>query len=279
MAQDNSAIPLYGGSQSRITTSSLKNAKPSNEKWPMLTCYDSLTASLFDELGVPVLLVGDSAAMVFLGYDSTLPITLDELIPLVRAVSRSTSRALVVADLPFGSYQACVADAVRASIRLVKEGGAQAVKIEGGTRVTETVKHLVEAGIPVMGHLGLTPQSVNVFGGYKVQGRGDAAAELVREAKELELAGCFSIVLEAMPADTAKAITEAVSIPTIGIGAGIDVDAQVLVWQDLAGLTKSPLPRFVKRYADMRTTLSQAVNQFAQEVKNKDFPSTEHTYQ
>jgi 3-methyl-2-oxobutanoate hydroxymethyltransferase len=245
----------------------------------MLTCYDSLTASLFDELGVPVLLVGDSAAMVFLGYDSTLPITLDELIPLVRAVSRSTSRALVVADLPFGSYQACVADAVRASIRLVKEGGAQAVKIEGGTRVTETVKHLVEAGIPVMGHLGLTPQSVNVFGGYKVQGRGDAAAELVREAKELELAGCFSIVLEAMPADTAKAITEAVSIPTIGIGAGIDVDAQVLVWQDLAGLTKSPLPRFVKRYADMRTTLTQAVNQFAQEVKNKDFPSTEHTYQ
>ena len=279
MAQDNSAIPLYGGSQSRITTSSLKNAKPSNEIWPMLTCYDSLTASLFDELGVPVLLVGDSAAMVFLGYDSTLPITLDELIPLVRAVSRSTSRALVVADLPFGSYQACVADAVRASIRLVKEGGAQAVKIEGGTRVTETVKHLVEAGIPVMGHLGLTPQSVNVFGGYKVQGRGDAAAELVREAKELELAGCFSIVLEAMPADTAKAITEAVSIPTIGIGAGIDVDAQVLVWQDLAGLTKSPLPRFVKRYADMRTTLTQAVNQFAQEVKNKDFPSTEHTYQ
>lgn len=279
MAQDNSAIPLYGGSQSRITTSALKNAKTHHEIWPMLTCYDSLTASLFDELGVPVLLVGDSAAMVFLGYDSTLPITLDELIPLVRAVSRSTSRALVVADLPFGSYQACVADAVRASIRLVKEGGAQAVKIEGGTRVTETVKHLVEAGIPVMGHLGLTPQSVNVFGGYKVQGRGDAAAELVREAKELELAGCFSIVLEAMPADTAKAITEAVSIPTIGIGAGIDVDAQVLVWQDLAGLTKSPLPRFVKRYADMRTTLTQAVNQFAQEVKNKDFPSTEHTYQ
>jgi 3-methyl-2-oxobutanoate hydroxymethyltransferase len=279
MAQDNSAIPLYGGSQSRITTSALKNAKTHHEIWPMLTCYDSLTASLFDELGVPVLLVGDSAAMVFLGYDSTLPITLDELIPLVRAVSRSTTRALVVADLPFGSYQAAVADAVRASIRLVKEGGAQAVKIEGGTRVTETVKHLVEAGIPVMGHLGLTPQSVNVFGGYKVQGRGDAAAELVREAKELELAGCFSIVLEAMPADTAKAITEAVSIPTIGIGAGIDVDAQVLVWQDLAGLTKSPLPRFVKRYADMRTTLTQAVNQFAQEVKNKDFPSTEHTYQ
>ncbi len=279
MAQDKSAIPLYGGSQSRITTSALKNAKTHHEIWPMLTCYDSLTASLFDELGVPVLLVGDSAAMVFLGYDSTLPITLDELIPLVRAVSRSTTRALVVADLPFGSYQAAVADAVRASIRLVKEGGAQAVKIEGGTRVTETVKHLVEAGIPVMGHLGLTPQSVNVFGGYKVQGRGDAAAELVREAKELELAGCFSIVLEAMPADTAKAITEAVSIPTIGIGAGIDVDAQVLVWQDLAGLTKSPLPRFVKRYADMRTTLTQAVNQFAQEVKNKDFPSTEHTYQ
>lgn len=276
MSADNPA--LYGGNQRRITTSHLKQAKRTGDKWPMLTCYDSLTASLFDEIGIPVLLVGDSAAMVMLGYDTTVPITVDELLVMVKAVTRSTKRALVVADLPFGSYQTSVADALITATRMIKEGGAGAVKLEGGERVLPQVEALVEAGIPVMGHLGLTPQSVNAFGGYKVQGRGEAGDKLLQDAIALERAGAFAVVLEVIPAELAAEVTAALTIPTIGIGAGINVDAQVLVWQDLAGLTNDPSPKFVKRYANLRSELTQAVKHFADDVKTQKYPETKHSY-
>ena len=269
---------LYGGSQSRITTSDLQKAKNYGDVWPMLTCYDSLTANIFDEQGIPVLLVGDSAAMVMLGYDSTVPITVDELLVMVKAVTRSTKRALVVADLPFGSYQASVSDAIKNATRMIKEGGAGAVKLEGGVRIAPQVSALVQAGIPVMGHLGLTPQSVNVFGGYKVQGKGDDATALISDALALQDAGAFAIVLEVIPAKLAAEVTAKVKIPTIGIGAGVDVDAQVLVWQDLVGLTAEPSPRFVKRYANFRETLKDSVYRFATEVKTKKYPETKHSY-
>ncbi len=276
MSADNAA--LYGGIQRRITTSHLKQAKLAGDKWPMLTCYDSLTASLFDEIGIPVLLVGDSAAMVMLGYDTTVPITVDELLVMVKAVTRSTKRALVVADLPFGSYQTSVADALVTATRMIKEGGASAVKLEGGERVLPQVEALVAAGIPVMSHLGLTPQSVNAFGGYKVQGRGEAGDKLLQDAIALEQAGAFAIVLEVIPAELAAEVTAALTIPTIGIGAGSNVDAQVLVWQDLAGLTNDPSPKFVKRYANLRSELTQAVKHFADDVKTQKYPETKHSY-
>ncbi len=269
---------LYGGSQTRITVLDLQKAKQQSDIWPMLTCYDAITAKLFDEAGIPVLLVGDSAAMVMLGYDSTVPITIDELLVMVKAVTRSTKRALVVADLPFGSYQASISDALSAATRMIKEGGATAVKLEGGARIAPQVAALVEAGIPVMGHLGLTPQSVNVFGGYKVQGKGDDAAKLIQDAVALQQAGAFAIVLEVIPAQLAKEVTAKLTIPTIGIGAGSDVDAQVLVWQDLMGLTEEPAPRFVKRYFDLREQMKIAVDRFATDVKTKKYPETKHSY-
>jgi 3-methyl-2-oxobutanoate hydroxymethyltransferase len=269
---------LFGGEQLRITVSDLAKAKVEKDIWPMLTTYDSLTAELFDQLGIPVLLVGDSAAMVMLGYDSTIPITVDELLVLVKAVSKSAKRAMVVADLPFGSYQASVEDALRNATRMIKEGGAAAVKIEGGARVAPQVTALVAAGIPVMGHLGLTPQSVNAFGGYKVQGKGAAAETLLQDALSLEAAGAFAIVLEVIPADLAEKVTAQLTIPTIGIGAGPEVDAQVLVWQDLAGLTKDPAPKFVKRYLNLREDLKNAVVEFATEVKTKKYPEIKHSY-
>lgn len=269
---------LYGGSQTRITVLDLQKAKQHSDIWPMLTCYDAITAKLFDEAGIPVLLVGDSAAMVMLGYDSTVPITIDELLVMVKAVTRSTKRALVVADLPFGSYQASISDALSSATRMIKEGGATAVKLEGGARIAPQVAALVEAGIPVMGHLGLTPQSVNVFGGYKVQGKGDDAAKLIQDAVELQQAGAFAIVLEVIPAQLAKEVTAKLTIPTIGIGAGSDVDAQVLVWQDLMGLTEDPAPRFVKRYFNLREQMKVAVDRFATDVKTKKYPETKHSY-
>lgn len=272
------ASTLYGGSQSRITILDLQKAKQLSDTWPMLTCYDALTAALFDESGIPVLLVGDSAAMVMLGYDSTVPITVDELLVMVKAVTRSTKRALVVADLPFGSYQAGAADALTNATRMIKEGGATAVKLEGGARIAPQVAALVEAGIPVMGHLGLTPQSVNVFGGYKVQGKGNDAEKLIEDALALQAAGAFAIVLEVIPAQLAKEVTAKLRIPTIGIGAGSGVDAQVLVWQDLMGLTADPAPRFVKRYFNLRDEMKSAVDRFATEVKTKKYPETKHSY-
>jgi 3-methyl-2-oxobutanoate hydroxymethyltransferase len=244
----------------------------------MLTAYDALTARVFDEAGIPVILVGDSAAMVVYGYDSTIPITVDDLVPLVRAVVRGSSRSLVIADLPFGSYQASPEQALATAARFMKESGAHAVKLEGGSRVLPQVELLVSSGIPVFGHLGLTPQSVNVFGGYRVQGRGESGDMLMQDAKALEAAGASGVVLECVPTDLAARVTEILSIPTIGIGAGNVTDAQVLVWQDLAGLTDGPSPKFVKRYADLRTVLSTAVTTWAEEVRSGAYPGPEHSY-
>ena len=271
---------LYGGTSGRrVTVLDLAAAKARGERWPMLTAYDFLTARVLDEAGIPVLLVGDSAAMVVYGHDSTLPVTVDELVPLVRAVSRGASRALVVADMPFGSYQASVPAAVEAAARFMKEGRAHAVKLEGGARVLPVVEALVGAGVPVMAHLGLTPQSVNAFGGFRVQGRGEAGELLLGDAKALEAAGAFSVVLECVPADLAARVTASLAIPTIGIGAGAGCDAQVLVWQDLMGLTPSPGPRFVKRYADLRGMLTAAAQAFAEEVRDGVYPGPEHAYE
>ena len=270
--------PLYGGRATRrVTVSDLAKAKARGEKWPMLTAYDALTAHVFDEAGIPVLLVGDSAGMVVFGHDTTIPVTLDELIPLTAAVVRGTSRALVVADLPFGSYQSSPEAALTAGIRFLKEAGAHAVKLEGGHRVLRQAEELVAAGVPVMGHLGLTPQSVNVFGGYRVQGRGEDGERLLQDAKALEAAGAFAFVLECVPAELAARVTGALSIPTIGIGAGPGCDAQVLVWQDMAGLSPRT-PKFVKRYADVAGVLGQAARSFADEVVGGQFPSEEYSY-
>jgi 3-methyl-2-oxobutanoate hydroxymethyltransferase len=270
--------PLYGGHESRrLTIRDLSAAKARAEKWPMLTAYDALTASVFDAAGIPVLLVGDSAAMVVYGHDSTIPVTVDELIPLTRAVVRGTRRALVVADLPFGSYQASPAAALEAGTRFLKETGAQAVKLEGGYRVMRQVEELVAAGIPVMAHLGLTPQSVNAFGGYRVQGRGEDGERLLHDAKSLQAAGAFAVVLECVPADLAARVTASLEIPTIGIGAGPHCDAQVLVWQDMAGLSPRTA-KFVKRYADVASVLRDAAASFAEDVVSGSFPTPEYSY-
>ena len=269
---------LYGGQTGRrVTVRDIAAAKERGEKWPMLTAYDALTARVFDDAGIPVLLVGDSGGMVVLGYDSTIPVTVDELIPLTAAVVRGTSRALVVADMPFGSYQSGPEEALRNAARFLKEAGAQAVKLEGGQRVLPQVEALVAAGVPVMAHLGLTPQSVNVFGGYRVQGRGEAGEQLMSDAKALEAAGAFTVVLECVPAGLAERVTDALSIPTIGIGAGPGTDAQVLVWQDMAGLTPNTA-KFVKRYADVGGILREAVGEFASEVASGAFPAPQHGY-
>jgi 3-methyl-2-oxobutanoate hydroxymethyltransferase len=269
---------LYGGTQSRrITIRDIAAAKARGERWPMLTAYDALTARVFDDAGIPVLLVGDSAAMVVYGHDSTIPVTVDELIPLTAAVVRGTRRALVVADLPFGSYQASPQAALAAATRFLKEAGAHAVKLEGGSRVLRQAEDLVAAGIPVMAHLGLTPQSVNAFGGYKVQGRGEDGERLLQDAKSMEAAGAFAVVLECIPAELAAQVTASLTIPTIGIGAGPDCDAQVLVWQDMAGLSPQ-VARFAKRYGDMAGLLDRAARTFAAEVTGGAFPDAAHSY-
>ncbi len=269
---------LYGGHRNRrVTVRDPAAAKVRKERWAMLTAYDVLTASVFDEAGIPVLLVGDSAANTVYGYETTLPVTVDEMIPLVRAVVRGSRQAMVVADMPFGSYQASVPQALDTAARFLKETGCQAVKVEGGARVVPQVQALVDAGIPVMAHLGLTPQSVNVFGGYRVQGRGDAGSQLLADAKALEAAGAFSVVLEVVPADLAASVTAAVTIPTIGIGAGIDCDAQVLVWQDFAGLSTGQ-PKFLKRYLELRTLLTAATTAFAEDVREGRYPGPEQSY-
>jgi len=270
---------LYGPATGRrITTKDLAAAKERGEKWPMITAYDALTAGLFDAAGIPVMLVGDSAAMVVYGHDSTIPVTVDELLPLVAAVVRGSQRAMVVADLPFGSYQESPQQALATATRFMKESGAHAVKLEGGERVLPHVELLTSAGIPVMAHLGLTPQSVHQFGGYKVQGRGEAGQRLILDAKHMEQAGAFAAVLEVVPADLAAAVTAAVSIPTIGIGAGAATDAQVIVWQDMAGLTPGKPPKFVKQYADLRSVLTAAVKEWAGEVVSGQYPGPEHQY-
>lgn len=276
---DSSAVSVYGGiTNRRITVTDLARAKEAGEKWPMLTSYDAVTAGLFEEAGVPVLLVGDSAAMVVHGHSTTLPITMDELVPLTTAVVRGTHRALVVADLPFGSYQEGPVQALQAATRFMKESGAHAVKLEGGRRVVPQIRALVEAGIPVMAHVGLTPQSVNTLGGYKVQGRGEAGHVLLDDALAVQEAGAFAVVLEVVPHDLAERVTKELDIPTIGIGAGNATDAQVLVWQDLLGLTPGRTPKFVKPYADLRGVMTSAVRSWAEDVSRGEYPDLDHSY-
>lgn len=272
-------VSLYGGKQNRrVTTNDLVTAKTRGEKWPMITCYDAMTAQIFDEAGFPALLVGDSAAMVVYGYSSTLPITTAMMLPLVAAVERGSKRAMVIADLPFGSYQESPAQALATATRFMKEGNAHAVKIEGGTRMVETVQTLTSAGIPVVGHIGLTPQSVHQLGGYRVQGRGESADQLLQDALALESAGACAIVLEVVPQDLAAQITAAIQIPTIGIGAGSATDAQVIVWQDLLGLSGGRLPKFVKPYANLRDTIASASGQWARDVAAGNYPTSEQSY-
>ena len=262
----------------RVSVLDVQQAKRQGERFVMLTAYDALVAGVFDRVGVPLLLVGDTSGQVVFGYRDTVPVTMDHLVPLVAAVVRGTSHALVVGDLPFGAYQESPEVALAASVRHLQEGGAQAVKLEGGRRVVPQLRTLVQAGIPVMGHLGLTPQSVNALGGYRVQGRGRAGDELLADAQALQDAGVFALVLEAIPADLAGRVTEALEVPTIGIGAGPHCDAQVLVWQDMAGLTPGRLPRYVKRYADLDRVLEEAARVFAEEVRGGAFPTDQHSY-
>lgn len=256
------------------TIKDLADLKKRGEKWAMLTSYEMATAEIFDEAGIPVLLVGDSAGNNFFGDKNTIPVTVDELLPLVRAVSRVAKRALVVADLPFGSYEPGPDLALSTAIRFFKEGGAHAVKLEGAQ--LESISKLVGSGIPVMGHIGLTPQSVHQLGGYKVQGR-DNPELLITAAKSIESAGAFAVVLEMVQADLATEITRQLTIPTIGIGSGNGTDAQVLVWNDAFGLTKNP-PKFARKYRDLRSELLSGAKEFAIDVANGKFPSDQETF-
>jgi 3-methyl-2-oxobutanoate hydroxymethyltransferase len=263
-------------SRKSLSSSGSLETKP---KITCLTAYDYPTARLLDDAGVDILLVGDSLGMVVLGYDSTLPVTLDEMIHHTRAVRRGTSRALLVADMPFGSFHVSLDESVRNAVRLVKEAGAEAVKIEGGERRIELIARLVEAEIPVMGHVGLTPQSINALGGFHVQGKTtEAARQLERDARAVEAAGAFSIVLESVPRKLAAAITEKLHIPTIGIGAGPDCDGQVLVFHDFAGLTVGHTPKFARKYAQLGAELSRASTEFCEDVRSGRFPSDAESY-
>jgi 3-methyl-2-oxobutanoate hydroxymethyltransferase len=262
----------------RVRTHHLREMKERGEKWAMLTAYDMYTAATFDEAGIPVLLVGDSASNNVYGNETSLPVTVDELIPLVRAVTRSARRALVVADLPFGSYQGSAEQAFHTSVRFMKEADAHAVKLEGGAEMAPQVRLITQAGIPVMAHIGFTPQSEHNLGGYRVQGRGETGRRLLADAQALEAAGAFAIVMEMVPGDVAAEITKTLGIPTIGIGAGVDCDAQVLVWQDMAGLRTGRMPRFVKQYADVHGVLLEAAQSYAADVAAGTFPGPEHTF-
>ncbi len=277
---------VYGASTSttdapkrRVTrVHHLAQMKSEGERWSMLTAYDYSTARIFDAAGIPVLLVGDSAANVVLGYDTTIPVSVDEMIPLIRAVVRGAPHALVVADMPFGSYEIGPQHALENAFRIFKETGAHAVKLEGGERVAPQIAALTAAGIPVMAHIGFTPQSVNGLGGFRVQGRGDGADQLIADAIAVQEAGAFSVVMEMVPAELAGQITRKLTIPTVGIGAGNETDAQVLVWQDMAGLTHGKTAKFVKRFADVGSELRSAAEQYADEVRRGVFPGPEHSY-
>jgi 3-methyl-2-oxobutanoate hydroxymethyltransferase len=262
----------------RVRIHHLQDMKRRGEKWAMLTAYEQYAAQTFDEAGIPVLLVGDSASNNVYANETSLPVTVDELIPLVRAVARSVRRALVVADLPFGSYQASPQQAFHTAVRFMKEAQAHAVKLEGGTHMVPQVKLLTSGGIPVMAHIGFTPQSEHGLGGYRVQGRGEQGQRMVDEALALQKAGAFAVVMEMVPGDVAAEVTKRLDIPTIGIGAGADCDAQVLVWQDMAGLRTGRIPKFVKQYADVHATLLKAAQDYAADVAAGTFPGTEHTF-
>jgi 3-methyl-2-oxobutanoate hydroxymethyltransferase len=262
----------------RITPDQIQQMKARGERIPMLTAYDYPMARILDEAGVPMLLVGDTLGMVVLGNDSTLPVTVDDIIRHTQAVVRGAKHALVIADLPFGSFQVSPEETMRQAIRIMKEAGPQAVKLEGGVRVAASVRALVEAGIPVMGHVGMTPQSVNVFGGFKVQGRTEAAARaLLDDVRALEEAGVFAIVLELVPAPLAKLITERTTVPTIGIGAGVDCDGEVQVIYDILGLFPDFTPRHTKRYADVGASVRQAAQTYLAEVRDRTFPTKENS--
>ena len=275
---------VYGAAETttkpriKVRTHHLHQWKSEGHKWAMLTAYDYSTARVFDDACIPVLLVGDSAANVVYGYDTTVPISIDELVPLVRGVVRGAPHALVVADMPFGSYEAGPQHALASATRFMKEAGAHAVKLEGGERVADQIATLSASGIPVMAHIGFTPQSVNALGGFRVQGRGDAAEQTIADAIAVAEAGAFSVVMEMVPAELATQITGKLTIPTIGIGAGPNCDAQVLVWQDMAGLTGDKTARFVKRFGDVGAELSRAAKQYAQEVASGAFPAEEHSF-
>jgi 3-methyl-2-oxobutanoate hydroxymethyltransferase len=262
----------------RIRITDFHAAKRRGERWAMLTSYDQYTAELFDEAGVWALLVGDSAANNVYGYQTTLPVTVAELLPLVRAVVKSSKRACVIADLPFGSYEDGPSQALETSIRFMKEGGCHAVKFEGGVRVADQIRKVADAGIPVMGHIGFTPQSEHQLGGYRVQGRGDTAARLLTDAHAVAEAGAFAVVLEMVPGDLARQVTAELDIPTVGIGAGPDCDAQVLVWQDMTGLRRGKLQRFVKQYANLAKIIGDAAAAYVEDVRIGAFPSEQHTF-
>ncbi|WKG01346.1 3-methyl-2-oxobutanoate hydroxymethyltransferase [Mycolicibacterium sp. HK-90] len=277
-ASDSAADSAPAKPRTKVRTLTLQKWKSEGHKWSMLTCYDYSSARVFDDAGIPVLLVGDSAANVVYGYDTTVPITIDELIPLARAVVKGAPHALVVADLPFGSYESSPQQALATATRFMKETGAQAVKLEGGERMADQIATLSAAGIPVVAHIGFTPQSVNGLGGFRVQGRGDAADQTIHDAIAVQEAGAIAVVLEMVPAELATQITGKLTIPTVGIGAGPNCDAQVLVWQDMAGLTSGKTAKFVKRFGDVGGELHRAAAQFADEVAAGVFPAEEHSY-
>lgn len=257
----------------------LQKAKVEGRKFAMLTAYDTMMANIFDEAGIEVLLVGDSAANTVVGYSSTLPISLEEMIIFAKAVTSGVKRALVVCDMPFGSYEVSPEQAVASAVRLMKEGGVHAVKLEGGEYFAPHVRALVAAGIPVMAHIGFTPQSEHALGGYRVQGRGDAADAMVKDAQALEAAGAFSVLMEMVPTATAKRVDESLHVPTVGIGAGAVTTGQVLVWQDMLGLGAGKGARFVKKYADLRSIVSQAATAYHQDVLGGSFPAPEHEFE
>ena len=271
--------PYTTPTRKRVRTVTLQQMKERGERFTMLTSYDMLTAEIFDEAGIETLLVGDSAGNNVLGYDTTLPVTLDEMVLFTKAVSRGAKHALIVADLPFGSYQVSPEQAFSSAARLMKEGGAHAVKLEGGAHMADTVRKLSQNGIPVVAHIGFTPQSEHALGGYRVQGRGNASERMVAEAKALQDAGAFCVLMEMVPAPVAQAVTEALHVPTIGIGAGNGCDGQVLVWQDMAGLRTGRMPRFVKQYAQLRQSLRDAAVEYREDVRSGAFPDAEHSFE
>jgi len=267
------------GRMNKVTTSVIRAMKEQGEKITMLTAYDFSTAAVMDEAGIDMILVGDSLGMVVLGYDSTLPVTMDDMIHHTKAVARAAKRAMVIGDMPFMSYQASVSDAVRNAGRLMQEAGAHGVKLEGGREFAEVVRRITAAGIPVVAHLGLTPQSVHQLGGYKVQGKNDAAAERIKEdAIILEEAGAFAVVLECVPTALGADISAALSIPTIGIGAGINCDGQVLVVNDMLGMFEKFTPKFVKKFANLNVGMKEAIGQYIEEVQEGTFPGPEHSF-
>ena len=264
----------------RVTASQIKEMKKQGEKVAMITAYDYSMAKLVDEAGMPIILVGDSLGMVILGYESTIPVTMDEMIHHTKAVVRGTKHALIIGDMPFMTYQISIEDALRNAARFIQEGGAQAIKLEGGEAVAEKVSRIVAAGIPVQGHIGLTPQSIHQLGGYKVQGKtAEVAARLLNDAKALEAAGVFSIVIECVPTPLAKLITERVSVPTIGIGAGKHCDGQVQVINDLLGMYTDFVPKHAKQYAKLHESISSAVSDYISEVKSEKFPTSKQSYE